>query len=62
MSIVWKKVSDELPDDDVTVLIALADGDVFTGFLDAGDWRYVSADLIDVPVTHWANFPYPPAA
>jgi len=50
----------ELPDEDITVLVALADGEVWTGFRDAGEWRYVSADLIEARVTHWAEFPEPP--
>lgn len=56
----WKRCADELPDEDTTVLIALEDGEVWTGFLDAGVWRYVSADPVDVKVTHWMDFPEPP--
>lgn len=56
----WISVADRLPDDDLTVLIALADGEVWTGFMDAGDWRYVSADLVGIEVTHWMDFPEPP--
>lgn len=62
----WHSVNVELPDDDMTVLIALSDGEVWTGFMDAGDWRYVSAELVDqgsgTKVTHWAEFPEPPNA
>lgn len=57
---IWNRVEDQLPDDEATVLIALADGEVWTGFLDAGEWRYVSADLVEARVTHWAHFPNPP--
>jgi hypothetical protein len=56
----WKRCADELPDDDMTVLLALADGEVWTGFRDAGKWRYVSADLIEIEVTDWMDFPAPP--
>jgi hypothetical protein len=52
--------SKQLPDDDMTVLIALDDGEVWTGFMDSGVWRYVSADAIEGTVTHWAAFPAPP--
>src|SRR5690348_10222099 len=38
----WIAVEDSLPDDEMTVLIALEDGEVWTGFLDGGEWRYVS--------------------
>ncbi len=56
----WISSSDSLPDDDMTVLIALDDGEVWAGFIDAGVWRYVSADAIEGTVTHWAEFPVPP--
>ena len=52
--------ADQFPDDDLTVLLALEDGEVWTGFRDAGVWRYVSADLIEARVTHWSEFPEPP--
>ena len=57
----WVDAAVELPDDDMAVLVALDDGEVWTGFRDAGQWRYVSADLIEAGVTHWAEFPAPPA-
>lgn len=55
----WVCVRDQLPDDDLCVLIAFGDGEVWTGFLDAGVWRYVSSDPAD-GVTHWMSFPAPP--
>lgn len=66
-TIVWHAADgDHLPDDDMTVLIALSDGEVWTGFLDAGDWRFVSAELVNqgsgVRVTHWAPIPEGPKA
>lgn len=63
-ALIWNPASDSLPDDEQTVLIALSDGEVWTGYHDAGQWRYVSSDLVDQgsgeTVTHWANFPEPP--
>jgi len=56
----WVDARSELPDDDMTVLLALDDGEVWTGFMDDGVWRYVSADAIEATVTHWADFPAPP--
>ena len=56
----WIPVARALPDDDATVLIHLADGEVWTGFLDAGAWRFVSGDRIETPVLHWRPFPDPP--
>lgn len=61
-TIEWKDASDELPDDDMTVLVALADGEVWTGFLDAGRWCYTSGDPIYNPVRYWADFPDPPTS
>jgi Protein of unknown function (DUF551) len=57
----WVDAQDKLPDDDMTVLVALDDGEVWTGFMDAGIWRYVSADAIEGTVKHWAEFPEPPS-
>lgn len=59
-TIQWIASKDSLPDDDITVLIALADGEVWTGFHDAGIWRFVSADAVTCEVEHWAAFPEPP--
>ncbi len=59
-TVTWIAIDVELPDDDETVLIALDDGDVWTGFVDAGQWRYVSADLVEARVTHWMAFPAAP--
>ena len=57
----WVSVTDDLPDDDTLVLIALNDDDVWTGFRDAGIWRYVDAMPIDAErVTHWQPMPQPP--
>lgn len=56
----WIPTSQAVPDDDATVLIHLADGEVWTGFLDAGQWRYVSGDRIEAQVLHWRPFPDAP--
>lgn len=64
--VIWHPVDGMLaPDDDMTVLIALSDGEVWTGYRDAGDWRFVSGDLVSqgsATVTHWAEFPDPPTS
>ncbi len=60
-AIVWKNAKAEIPDDEITVLIAFGDGEVWTGFRLAGQWRYVSADLAEAPVVWWADFPAPPS-
>lgn len=58
----WIATTERMPDDDEAVLIALADGEVWTGFHD-GDhgWRFVSADLVGSEVRYWMQFPEPPA-
>jgi hypothetical protein len=57
---VWHDVRLAMPDDELTVLVALEDGEVWTGYMDAGQWRYVSAEAIEPKVLHWAHFPAPP--
>lgn len=56
----WIPVAERLPDDEQCVLIAMEDGEVWTGFVDGDQWRYVSADPVGSKVTHWAEFPAPP--
>lgn len=56
----WTPTTDRLPDDDQCVLIAMEDGEVWTGFHADDRWFYVSADPVGSPVTHWADFPPPP--
>lgn len=60
MTTAWIPVAQILPDDDETVLVALADGEVWLGYHDGDSgWRSVSSDLI--VVTHWAAIPEGPA-
>jgi len=55
-------VGELLPDDGTTVLLAFNYGEVWAGYLDAGDWRYVSSDLIEYRVvTHWMHLPAHPS-
>lgn len=59
-TIEWVSSTDELPDADETVILAIEDGEVTTGFLDGKTWRDFSAErLPDAPV-FWARFPEPP--
>lgn len=59
----WISVTDYLPDDDTTVLIADTENDVTSGFHD-GDagWRYCTAERVTDKVTHWAHIPPSPNA
>lgn len=56
----WISTDLALPDAVATVLIHMADGEVWTGFLDAETWRFVSGDSIEAEVLHWRPFPEPP--
>ena len=56
----WIPVAQALPDDDATLLVHMADDEVWAGYLDAGVWRYVSGVRIESPVLHWRPFPDPP--
>jgi hypothetical protein len=59
----WTPVSERLPDDETLVLIALNDDDVWTGFRDAGIWRYPDAmPIAEERVTHWSPMPAGPGA
>jgi hypothetical protein len=54
----WIKTSEKLPDDDMTVLLALDDGEVWPGYRDAGIWRYVTGDPLESSrVTYWMDLP-----
>lgn len=59
----WKRVEDEMPDADVTVLIHAPDGGerVWLGWYDSEDacWREVGASEVE-GVTHWADVPKGP--
>jgi len=57
----WNDAAAALPDDQALVLIALNDDDVWTGYRDAGIWRYVdSMPIVSERVTHWMRMPAPP--
>jgi hypothetical protein len=56
----WKSPREEMPDDEITVLLVLDDGEVWTGFRDGDDWRYLSADAIEGEVLWWADMPMTP--
>jgi len=58
----WIKVSDRLPDDDVTVLIYVPDDNdpVWLGYTDEDGWRYING--ASCRPTHWAEIPEPPVS
>jgi len=59
----WVSILDDLPDDETTVLVSLSNGEVDTGYIDAGIWRKDNDAPFDlyanIQVTHWADFPRP---
>ena len=61
VTINWIDATAQLPDADLTVLIATSDGEVVTGFFDE-EWRDAASAMPTAsPVTHWADLPEPPA-
>ena len=60
----WIPVTERLPDDELTVLVALADSDepVWLGYHDADGWYYIDGAPADENVTHWQPMPEGPAA
>ena len=56
-SLRWIPISERLPDADLTVMLQMEDGEIWTGFHDGDDgWRYVSADLAS-GVRAWRAMP-----
>ena len=47
-----------LPDDDITVLVALDDGEVWPAYRDGEQWLYVTGDAIEsARVLYWMPMP-----
>lgn len=60
-SAAWIPVTEKLPDDDITVMIAgKMDEPVWLGFHDDTGWYSVDAMPLRNMVTHWRNLPEPP--
>jgi hypothetical protein len=58
---VWTAVQDALPDDDILVLLAMVDSEVWPGVRDGETWRYVDAmPIASERVTHWMHMPAAP--
>lgn len=58
--IAWRDACDQMPDADLTVLIAGPfDGVVWLGYWDGSDWRSVDGSRID-QVSYWAEMPVSP--
>jgi hypothetical protein len=58
-TIEWHPASNP-PDDEIDVILHIADGDVCSGFKDGPFWRYQSAERIISPVLHWTHLPKAP--
>ena len=55
------QASGQLPDDEITVLVALDDGDVWPAYRDADKWIYVTGDPIESSrVLYWMHMPQHP--
>lgn len=60
-TIIWKTTAEELPDDEIAVLIRSVErDDVSTeiGYLDGGDWRLANGAIVDV--VFWSHLPTGP--
>lgn len=53
----WIAVEDELPDDEISVLVCDSSGDVEMGFLDEGEWRNADASRIHATILGWCEVP-----
>lgn len=52
---------DALPDDDITVMLALSDGEVWQGYRNGEIWRDTSGmPIASARVTHWMHVPAHP--
>jgi hypothetical protein len=66
----WMPVASELPDDEITVLLASSDGEVYLGY-HSGDEDLCTSDgwmfetlfepMPGVRITHWADLPEAPS-
>ena len=58
-SITWIPVTERLPDDETTVLIATPGADPWPGWHDEVGWFQADGSPVE-EVTHWANMPEGP--
>jgi hypothetical protein len=56
----WINVAASMPDDDVLVLLAISDKEVWPGFRDGDLWRYADAMVVTATVTHYMELPAAP--
>jgi hypothetical protein len=59
-TITWHKCSDQMPDDDESVLLATDDGEVVVGYHGDDEWWEYGLDTTIHCVTHWADLPAHP--
>lgn len=59
-SIVWHPTADDPPDDDMVVLTADGDGEVWPGFKIGDQWYNIDAMPRPSAPKWWCHFPSPP--
>lgn len=59
--ITWQTVQEGLPDDELMVLVATSEGEVWPAFRDGQQWLNADASTMSDQVTHWCDLPDPPA-
>lgn len=59
----WTIPGDSMPDDDMNVLIAMKDGEVWPAYRSAGVWFYICGGHIEPDrISHWTDFPEAPTS
>jgi ParB-like chromosome segregation protein Spo0J len=62
ITVEWIAAGTKLPDDDITVLAAFTDREIWPLYRDGLGWRAMAGDLIDPErVTHWMHLPEAPS-
>jgi hypothetical protein len=64
ITVTWTPVEESLPDAEMTVLMAIDNGETWTGYCDGHEWYDITGMPMDCSapgarVTHWMD--YPPA-
>jgi hypothetical protein len=62
LTVAWTNAAAQLPDDDILVLLALDNGEVWPGVRDYGRWIYLSGAEVRERVTDWMHLPPAPGA
>lgn len=59
-AVIWIPVGDQMPDEEITVLVATSTGEVDMAYLDEEKWWSTGYPFRVTDVTHWADLPLHP--